>query len=122
MISGLMSTSPPRAVGSSLSQVEETTLKQMLANLVIAKKAAAAVAAAEAKARKEKANGMGEVTATATAKTQGVSEGGLPESTRKIVTPSVENNKQTAKGGGEGGEGEGAPRGTGGQGEPGRRR
>lgn len=39
---------------SLTSQVEETTLKQMLANLVIAKKAAAAAAAAEAKARKEK--------------------------------------------------------------------
>lgn len=38
-----------------MAKVEETTLKQMLANLVIAKKAAAATAAAEAKARKEKA-------------------------------------------------------------------
>lgn len=36
-------------------KVEETTLNQMHANLVIAKKAAAAVAAAKAKARKEEA-------------------------------------------------------------------
>ncbi|CAN0236012.1 unnamed protein product [Ectocarpus sp. 6 AP-2014] len=39
----------------ALRKVEETTLNQMHANLVIAKKASAAVAAAQAKARKEEA-------------------------------------------------------------------
>lgn len=121
--------SPPRTVLSSLSQVEETTLKQMLANLMIAKKAAAAVAAAEAKARKEKtkARGKGKVTATAETSESVTGnkvgpEGGLPEATRKNGGAAVEDNKQTSEKREEGWEDGGATRGTDGRGEPGRRR
>ena len=94
-------------------------MKQMLANLVIAKKAAAATAAAEAKARKEKAK--------AKAKTNESSigagprpEGGLPEAAHRNTPLAVDDKKWTAEQRKEGG---GAvARGTGGHGEPGRRR
>lgn len=63
-------------------QVEETTLKQMLANLVIAKKAAAAAAAAEAKARREKAKRTGSASKNRDQDRQPGQDGGLPEPER----------------------------------------
>lgn len=84
--------------------MEETTLKQMLANLVIAKKAAAA----EAKARKEKAKTQGQE------KKPGP-DGGRPEA--KGTDAEWKEQRGAWEQGGSGG-----ARGTGGQDEPGGRR
>eukprot|EP00903_Cladosiphon_okamuranus_P009592 g9131.t1 len=108
----------------ALRQVEETTLKQMLANLVIAKKAAAATAAAEAKARKEKAKSKSQT------KNEELEQDKKPgPDGGQAVAKRADTKKQLAaddewreqRGDWER-EFEGEPRGTGGQDDPGARR
>lgn len=108
-------------------QVEETTLKQMLANLVIAKKAAAATATAEAKARKEKDKEKAKNANANKNKNQDQDQNspwpdsGLPETERTDAKLAADD--EWAEQRGEGGrEGEGETRGTGGQDERGSRR